>query len=64
MANEMWCGDNAGYEEPGEAMYRGDATVYSPDEFYPTVHNPIGFMRRKLRVRVKAWTQPIVGDQS
>lgn len=30
------------------------------DEFYASITRPIGFMRRKPRVRVKAWMMPIV----
>ena len=33
----------------------GDLTV-------PNVTRPIGFMRRKPRVRVKAWTMPIIEE--
>lgn len=32
------------------------------DETVPVVRHPIGFMRRKPRVRVKAWTMPIVSE--
>lgn len=30
------------------------------DQLLPDVRRPIGFMRRKPRVRVKAWTMPIL----
>lgn len=29
---------------------------------YPNVKRPIGFMRRKPTIRVKAWTMPILKD--
>lgn len=56
----MWCGDDAGYDEPETSMDRGDVCLYSADPNWPTVQRPIGFMRHKPRVRVKAWMQPIV----
>lgn len=60
----MWCGDDAGYDEPTETPSRGDAILYSPDDEYPAIRHPIGFMRTRPRVRVKAWMQPIIEDQS
>jgi hypothetical protein len=43
------------------SLQRGDAwSSTEGDKDYPNVTNPIGFMRRKPRVRVKAWTMPIV----
>lgn len=55
-----WCGDDIGYEHDGY-MERGEAWSSSGGEAtYPDVRWPIGFMRRKPVVRVKAWMQPIV----
>lgn len=34
------------------------------DEFLNPVMRPIGFMRRKPRVRVKAWTMPILPEET
>ena len=47
------------YDRP--CIDRGDSynTGVGPD-FYPDVTRPIGFMRSKPRVRVKAWTMPII----
>lgn len=33
------------------------------DALYNPVSRPIGFMRTKPRVRVKAWTMPIIPDE-
>jgi hypothetical protein len=62
---DFWVGDSlpAGdWEQPAMEEGRfwsstaGDATL-------PDVTRPIGFMRRKLRVRVKAWCMPILPDE-
>ncbi len=40
---------------------RGDSYGLN-DDAGPRVTRPIGFMRRKPRVRVKAWTCPIIKE--
>jgi hypothetical protein len=58
--NKLWLEDelpDGSYEqhqERGEAWSSGGG-----DATYPNIRNPIGFMRRKPTVRVKAWTRPI-----
>jgi hypothetical protein len=45
------------------AIERGEAWVSNGgDDMYPTYRHPIGYMRRKPVVRVKAWTVPIRPD--
>ena len=34
------------------------------DAFFNPVSRPIGFMRTKPRVRVKAWSMPIIPDDA
>lgn len=47
------------YDEP--ALEKGDYwSNYEGDKDYPKIVRPIGFMRDKPRVRVKAWTAPIL----
>ena len=40
-------------------LEKGDSYGVPGSNTYPEYQRPIGFMRRKPRVRVKAWTQPI-----
>ena len=49
--------EDDGYLEKGDAW-----TSSGGDKDYPDVVHPIGFMRRKPRVRVKAWTMPIIKE--
>jgi hypothetical protein len=42
------------------AIELGDAwSSVERDDKYPTIRHPIGYMRRKPVVRIKAWTVPI-----
>ena len=46
-----------------ENLERGEAwSSVEGDDNYPTYRHPIGYMRRKPTVRVKAWTMPIVQE--
>jgi hypothetical protein len=62
MAVVTWIAD----ELPDEAwnapdMEHGSCYADGPlSDLYPEVKRPIGFMRRKPRVRVKAWSMPII----
>jgi|KBSMisStaDraftv2_1062788.scaffolds.fasta_scaffold00037_79 hypothetical protein len=62
----MWVADDLPfYEWESEpTQHRGDCyAAEAGAETYPDIQRPIGFMRRKPRVRVKAWTMPIIkGD--
>jgi len=57
-----WISDDLPDNDWGDVqMDRGDSFDCTPSEWhYDEVRRPIGFMRTKLRVRVKAWMQPIV----
>ena len=55
-----WLADDlpdAAYDVP---MEDGRAWSSPSEEQLPTVTRPIGFLRHKPRVRVKAWTMPIL----
>jgi hypothetical protein len=61
----MWFADDleaSDYDPP--PMERGEAQLITPDDHYPSVQRPIGFVlgKCKPRVRVKAWTMPIIAD--
>jgi hypothetical protein len=59
MIRKSWVEDDIAYFDDNEPLYRGD--TYTTGEDYPTVppvRNPIGFIRSKPRVRIKAWTAP------
>lgn len=59
MVAKLWIEDDISYDRTW--MDRGDTwSSDGGDATYPAVRRPIGFMRSKPRVRVKAWTQPIV----
>jgi hypothetical protein len=58
--NSNWIGDDCGYEEPEHEPYRGDAHIYESDEPLPVIRNPIGYIWTKPRIRIKAWTRPIL----
>jgi hypothetical protein len=61
MTPKLWIADDlpkADYDAPIE-----DGRFWSStggDEYLPNVTRPIGFMRGKPRVRVKAWTMAIL----
>lgn len=61
-----WIGDSLPmFEHDDRQMDRGDSYgVEAASDYYPEVKRPIGFMRHKLRVRVKAWTQPIIKQET
>jgi hypothetical protein len=48
------------YYEPSDMRHGSHWETTGGDETIPDVKHPIGFMRRKPRVRVKAWTMPII----
>lgn len=57
-----WCGDDCGYDLEWD-MQRGDFWLSSGgDETVPDIKRPIGFMRRKPIVRIKAWTRPVLTE--
>jgi hypothetical protein len=56
----IWIADDLGSDYDPPQMDRGEAYVVAPDDHYPAVKHPIGFMRRTPRIRVKAWTMPII----
>jgi hypothetical protein len=61
MERRAWIGDDVldrqdDLEQPQE---RGSSWSEGSADVAPKVRNPIGFMRFKPVVRVKAWTQPI-----
>jgi hypothetical protein len=57
----IWVGDDLGDDtRDNQPMERGSSwDDRAGTDFYSPIKRPIGFMRRKLRVRVKAWMQPI-----
>ena len=56
MIRKAWVEDDLGSMEVDAD--RGSTWEAESDEPRPRVRRPIGFMRRKPIVRVKAWTQP------
>jgi hypothetical protein len=53
-----WQDHQAEFERP---QARGEAwSSRGGDDIYPEIVRPIGFMRFKPRVRVRAWTMPII----
>jgi hypothetical protein len=55
-----WIGDDVGGDADFEwSPDRGNTWSDGSDEPIPKVRNPIGFMRFKPVVRIKAWTRPM-----
>ena len=57
---KVWIGDDCGYEEPEITLERGDAYIYESSDQFPVIRRPIGFIWTKPRIRIKAWTRPIL----
>jgi hypothetical protein len=58
-----WCGDDIGFDAADDwYATRGDSWRESSEPCAPVVRHPIGFVVgvRKPRVRVKAWTVPVI----
>lgn len=63
--SDMWIEDDlsdADYDPP-RPDHGSSYSVEPKSDVYPNVRYPIGFMRHKPIVRVKAWTRPIVNGQ-
>lgn len=57
--NKLWVQDDLPDGHYDQYQERGDAWSSTAGEAtYPDIRNPIGFMRRKPIVRVRAWTRP------
>lgn len=58
----MWIEDDLPDQDmDAPEMERGSCYTDGPlSDAYPDVVRPIGFMRTKPRVRVKAWSMPII----
>lgn len=61
--NSLWIGDDAGFDAADMMADIPTGKAWSStggDKFYPDIVRPIGFMRRKPIIRVKAWTMPVI----
>lgn len=59
MTRTMWLEDDLAYGSYDPYQERGETFTGAGEDTYEPYSRPIGFIRRKPRVRVKAWTQPI-----
>lgn len=57
-----WVGDTVGYDDALDLERGSHWSSTEGDGTFPNVTRPIGFMRSKPRVRVKAWMQPIIEE--
>lgn len=59
-----WCGDVIAFEAEQYAWQdQGSSYEVSDDDTVPVVRHPIGYIRSKPRVRIKAWSRPMVDDE-
>lgn len=61
MNDGLWVADHPTQPDVPDGLSHGQYwSNEGGDNTYPDVTRPIGFMRSKPRVRVKAWTMPII----
>jgi hypothetical protein len=63
MMPRNWCGDDMAFDAEDIHYYEhGSSHELNDDDVAPVVKHAIGYIRTKPRIRIKAWSRPIIED--